>query len=93
MGDWCGSTTVDLTDQIEATGAGKGKQRKRRLNNIISAKRKKSVFSQGKVFFYLTRTLMGDPRRHKISPIRRDERFDCSYERKRRGYDLNHVPQ
>jgi hypothetical protein len=61
MGDWCGSTTIDLTDQIEAMGAEERKQRKRCLNNILLAKRKKSIFSYGEVFFYLTRTLMGDP--------------------------------
>jgi hypothetical protein len=44
MGDWCGSTTVDLTDQIEATGAEEGKQRKRRLNNMLLVKRKKIYF-------------------------------------------------
>ncbi|BBO81241.1 hypothetical protein DSCO28_18070 [Desulfosarcina ovata subsp. sediminis] len=64
MGDWCGSTTADLTDQIEATGAEEGKTAKTSFKQHFIGQAKKSVFSYGKVFFYLTRTLMGDPPDH-----------------------------
>jgi hypothetical protein len=62
MGDWCGSTFVDRTDRIEAMGAEEGKQRKRRLNTFYWPSEKSAIFSNGEVFFYLTRTLMGVPK-------------------------------
>jgi hypothetical protein len=61
MGDWCGSTTVDLTDQIEATGAGEGKQRKRRLNKMLLIKRKKFYFFVGEGVFSLDPHFNGRP--------------------------------
>jgi hypothetical protein len=50
MGDWCGSTKIDLTDRIEAMGAEEGKQRKRRLNKILWPSEKVAVFCTGRCF-------------------------------------------
>ena len=61
MVDWCGSTSIDLSDRIEAMGAEEGKQRKRRLNRILWSSEKVAIFLHVEVSFNMTRTLMGVP--------------------------------
>ncbi|MCP4551661.1 MAG: hypothetical protein GY834_06390 [Bacteroidetes bacterium] len=46
----------------EVTGTGQSKRQRQIANNKV--KKKKSVFSNGEVFFLLTRPLMGDPISH-----------------------------
>jgi len=50
MGDWCGSTSIDRTDSIEATGAEEGKQRISRSNKIVVKRKSVMRFARGVVF-------------------------------------------
>ena len=61
MGDWCGSTTVDLTDQIEATGAGKGKAAKTLFKQHYIGQAKKVCFFLGEGVFLLDPHFNGRP--------------------------------
>jgi len=66
MGDWSGSTDVDPTDIIEATGAENGKTAKLSCQLKLWPSENQSCVSHGEVFFFLTCPLMGDPISNKI---------------------------